>query len=100
MADYLVCRGMPFREAHSCVGKAVSYGLDHQKELHEFTLDELRSFSQLIDKDIFPALGVRQMIDRRTSSGGTASGNVRAAVVRARDLAARELAAMTDGKVE
>mgnify|MGYP000150124706 CR=1 FL=1 len=45
MADYLVCRGMPFREAHGCVGKAVSYGLNQKKELHELSLDELRTFS-------------------------------------------------------
>jgi len=100
MADYLVCRGMPFREAHSCVGKAVSYGLDHQKELHEFTTDELRSFSDLIDEDIFPALTVRQMIDRRRSYGGTSPGNVLAAVARAKDQVAGELSAITDEKFE
>jgi argininosuccinate lyase len=84
MADYLVCRGMPFREAHGCVGRAVSYGLSHHKELHEMTLSELRSFSDLIEADIFPALTTRQMVDRRQSFGGTATENVRAAIDRAR----------------
>jgi argininosuccinate lyase len=84
MADYLVCRGMPFREAHGCVGRAVSYGLSHGKELHEMTLSEWRSFSDLIEADIFPALTNRQMIDRRQSFGGTATENVRAAIARAR----------------
>jgi len=83
MADYLVCRGMPFREAHGCVGRAVSYGLDHKKELHELSLDELRTFSDLIDEDIFPELTTRQMINRRQSYGGTSTDNVRAAIARA-----------------
>jgi len=90
MADYLVCRGMPFREAHGCVGRAVSYGLSHGKELHEMTLPELRSFSGLIEEDIFPALTNRQMIDRRQSFGGTATENVRAAIDRARQRVADE----------
>jgi len=90
MADYLVCRGMPFREAHGCVGRAVSYGLSHHKELHEMTLSELRSFSDLIKEDIFPALTTRQMIDRRQSFGGTATENVRAAIARARQRVANE----------
>ena len=90
MADYLVCRGMPFREAHGCVGRAVSYGLSHGKELHEMTLDELRSYSNLIEADIFPALTTRQMIDRRQSYGGTAMENVRVAVFRAKERVAAE----------
>ncbi|RJP90576.1 MAG: argininosuccinate lyase [Desulfobacteraceae bacterium] len=90
MADYLVCRGMTFREAHGCVGRAVSYGLSHHKELHEMTIEELRSFSDLINEDIFPALTTRQMIDRRQSFGGTATVNVRAAVGRAEQRVADE----------
>jgi argininosuccinate lyase len=91
MADYLVGKGMPFREAHGCVGRAVSYGLDNKKELHEFTLDELRRFSDLIEEDIFPALTIGRMIERRTSYGGTATENVRAAIKRAKAIVAAEL---------
>ena len=80
MADYLVVRGMAFREAHSSVGKAVSYAISKNKELHELTLKELRSFSSLIKKDIFDILTLDQMINRRTSAGGTASENVIAAI--------------------
>ncbi len=83
MADYLVCRGMPFRQAHGCVGQAVGYALGKKKELHELTLDELRSFSELIDEDIFEALTTRQMIERRQSFGGTSTKNVKAAIDRA-----------------
>ncbi|RLC31943.1 MAG: argininosuccinate lyase [Deltaproteobacteria bacterium] len=80
MADYLVMKGVPFREAHSSVGQAVSYALDHKKELQELTLEELKKFSGFIDEDIFDVLTVEQMIDRRKSAGGTATANVKAAI--------------------
>ncbi len=84
MADYLVEKGMPFREAHGVVGKAVAYALGEKKELHELALDELRFFSGLIEEDVFPALSVRKMIDRRTTHGGTSAKNVADAIARAR----------------
>lgn len=84
MADYLVEKGMPFREAHGVVGKAVAYALGEKKELHELDLSELTFFSSLIDDDIYPALSVRQMVDRRKTYGGTASQNVQEAITRAR----------------
>ena len=80
LADYLVTKGMHFRKAHSCVGEAVSYALNKNKELHELTLEELKSFSLLIEEDIFGILTVEQMIDRRKSFGGTAAKNVMAAI--------------------
>lgn len=83
MADYLVARGMPFRQAHSCIGKIVSYAINENKELHEMTLKELKPFSSLFKKDVFDILTTRQMIDRRKSSGGTATENVKAAIKRA-----------------
>lgn len=98
MADYLVCKGMPFREAHGCVGRAVSYGLSHKKELHELSLDELCTFSDLIDEDIFSELTTRQMIERRISHGGTSTDNVRAAIVRAEKQLAKELAQITESR--
>jgi len=83
MADYLVARGMPFRQAHSCVGEAVAYALRTEKELHELTLEELQSFSSHIKKDIFDILTIDQMINRRKSTGGTASECVEAAIAAA-----------------
>ena len=80
MADYLVARGMPFRQAHSCVGKAVGYALSKKMELHELTLEELKPFSSLFDKDIFDVLTTKEMINRRKSFGGTATENVLAAI--------------------
>jgi argininosuccinate lyase len=84
MADYLVTRGLPFREAHACVGKAVSYALGQGRELHELGLKELQNFSSLMADDIYPFLTPEQMINRRTSQGGTAAENVAAAIQTAR----------------
>ncbi len=84
MADYLVTKGMTFRESHSCVGKAVGYAFNCKKELHELTIEEMKSFSTLIAEDIFGVLTPEQMINRRTSFGGTAQANVKAAIQAAR----------------
>ena len=80
MADYLVVSGMPFRQAHGCVGEAVAYALSQKKELHELSLKELKSFSSHIKKDIFKILTTDQMINRRNSFGGTALECVKAAI--------------------
>jgi len=84
MADYLVGRGMSFRQAHECAGKAVNYALKNKKELHELSINEMKSFSESIEDDIFKFLTPRAMIDRRRSFGGTASENVRAAIQKAK----------------
>jgi len=76
LADYLVGKGMTFREAHGCVGKAVGFAIQQGKELHELSLKELKTFSSLMDGDVFSILAMDQMIDRRTSFGGTARQNV------------------------
>jgi len=83
MADYLVASGMPFRQAHGCVGEAVAYALSQKKELHELTLNELKSFSSHIKKDIFQILTTERMINRRKSIGGTALECVKAAIKKA-----------------
>jgi len=85
LADYLVTRGMAFREAHSCVGKAVAFALSRKKELSELSLNDLKGFSELIVEDVFEFLKVERMIDRRKSAGGTAAQNVRKAIAQARE---------------
>ena len=95
-ADYLVGRGMPFRTAHHAVGKAVGYAVANKKELHELSLDELRSFSNLIQEDVFDILSTEAMIDRRRSAGGTATENVRTAISDARN-ALEPLSAASSG---
>ncbi len=80
MADYLVTKGMPFREAHHCVGQIVSYAVRNRKEIHALSLAELQQFSPHIEAEIFDFLTTQQMIDRRTTIGGTATRAVKAAI--------------------
>ncbi len=79
-ADYLVTKGVAFREAHAVVGKAVQYALGLKKELNELSLVELKSFSSLISEDIFSFLTVEKMVDRRKSYGGTSKKMVMEAI--------------------
>ena len=80
MADYLVTKGLPFREAHHCVGQVVRYALGLKKEIHELSLKELQQHAPQIERDIFNYLGTQQMIDRRISAGGTATQTVKKAI--------------------
>jgi len=90
MADYLVEKGLAFREAHGCVGRAVRFAQQHGKELEELSLDTLKSFSPVVGQDIFQYLDVRRGVDRRRSTGGTALENVSAAVKEAGERLDRE----------
>jgi argininosuccinate lyase len=90
LADYLVGRGVPFREAHGCAGRAVAYALSESKELQDLTLEELKNFSDLMENDVFDVLTTKQMIDRRTLPGGTATNTVASAIADARKRLADE----------
>ena len=83
LADYLVTRGVAFREAHRLTGEAVRFALDRKKELHELSLEQLQSFCPLIKDDIFSFLTTEEMINRRTSYGGTAAKRVAQAIAAA-----------------
>ena len=84
LADYLVGRGLAFREAHAVVGRAVAHALDQGKELQALSLEELQSFSDRIDDGVYAALELDQVVDRRTSAGGTGTASVKAAITKAR----------------
>ena len=84
LADYLVRRGLPFRDAHEVVGRAVRQGVASSRDLAEFTLDELRAFSPLIEADVFAVLTLEGSVAARDHLGGTAPAQVRAAAGRAR----------------
>lgn len=71
LADYLVVKGMPFRKAHEVVGGAVRYCIDQNKKLEDLSLEELQSFSDLIEKDVFEILPLEKCVSRRKSFGGT-----------------------------
>src|SRR5947209_1210625 len=84
MADYLVRRGLPFREAHEAVGRMVLYGLEKGLELHELELEELRGFSTLISEDVYEALSLEQTLASKSQTGGTSPARVREALAAAR----------------
>jgi argininosuccinate lyase len=84
LADYLVRKGIPFRDAHEIVGKAVGLGVREGRDLAELTLEELRGFSDAIEADVFDVLTLDGSVAARNHLGGTAPAQVRAAIVRAR----------------
>ena len=90
LADYLVRRGVPFRDAHEIVGKSVGYGVQTEKDLSEMTLAELKQFSDVIEQDVFAVLTLEGSVAARNHIGGTAPNQVKAAVERAKiSLASR-----------
>jgi len=76
VADYLVTRGVPFREAHAVTGRLVRAALDQGRELTDFSLEELQAFSARIEKNLFLRLTVTAAIDRKSQVGGTARTRV------------------------
>ena len=89
LADYLVRKGLPFRDCHEIVGHAVKYGVDSGKDLAEMSLEELRKFSDQIEQDVFEVLTLEGSVNARDHIGGTAPNQVRAAVQRGRELLGR-----------
>lgn len=88
LADYLVKKGMPFRDAHEVVALAVRAAEHRGCDLADFTLDELRAHSELIGQDVFDVLTVEGSLASRSHAGGTAPDQVRAAIGRARSMIA------------
>jgi argininosuccinate lyase len=84
MADYLVRRGQPFREAHEAAGRMVLHALSKGLELHELELEELREFSPLVSEDVYEALSLEQTLATKSQAGGTSPERVREALTAAR----------------
>lgn len=84
LADYLVKKGMAFRDAHEVVGLAVKLGLDTERDLSELSLKELQSFSEIITDDVFDVLSLEGSVAARQHIGGTAPDTVRKAIKTAR----------------
>jgi argininosuccinate lyase len=80
LADYLVLREVPFREAHAIVGRIVRYCLDKGCELTGLSLDELKKFSDRIEADVFEYIRPEKSVESRASTGGTARSLVLAAL--------------------
>jgi len=85
LADYLVRKGLAFRDAHEVVGLAVRHGVEQQCDLADMSLDTLRKFSDIIEEDVFNVLTLEGSVNSRNHIGGTAPAQVKKAVVRGRE---------------
>jgi argininosuccinate lyase len=83
LADYLVGKGLAFRDSHEIVGKSVAYGIEKQQDLSEMSLAQLQQFSDQITDDVFDVLTLEGSVAARDHIGGTAPSQVRAAASRA-----------------
>ncbi|QQS31957.1 MAG: argininosuccinate lyase [Acidobacteriota bacterium] len=78
LADHLVKRGMPFRDAHDAVGRLVLLGIESGRELHELSIEEMRTRIPDIDDSVFEALSLQATLASKSSIGGTSPERVRA----------------------
>ncbi len=90
LADYLVVKGLPFRDAHEVVGSAVALGVESERDLSEMSLEELQQFSAIIEADVFEVLTLEGSVSARNHLGGTAPEQVRLQVAYARELLSAE----------
>ncbi|MBI1921619.1 MAG: argininosuccinate lyase [Geobacter sp.] len=84
VADYLVRKGMAFRDAHEVVGKAVRYCIEQQKDLPDLSIEEWHAFSPMIGTDISDAITLEASVNARRATGGTALERVKAEIERAK----------------
>ena len=82
LADYLVLKGVPFRDAHEITGKTVAFCLEKEKTLTDISLPELRKISKRFDKDVFEHIALNNSVDRKNVYGGTAKKQVRVQITR------------------
>ena len=68
-ADYLVKKNVAFRDAHEIVGRLVLYGIEHNKALDDFTLEEFKNISEVFDKDIYEAISLKTCVEKRNTKG-------------------------------
>ncbi len=84
LADYLVRKGLAFRDAHEIVGLAVRLGVETKRDLSEISLEELQTFSSLISEEVFVVLSLEGSVAARSHIGGTAPETVKVAIATAR----------------
>ncbi|MCY9665075.1 argininosuccinate lyase [Paenibacillus alginolyticus] len=89
IADYLVNKGLPFRQAHEVIGKTVLYCIQNKKYLLDMSIEEFKTFSSLFESDIYQVLQPEQVVNARNVYGGTASNQVTEAIARAEQVLAQ-----------
>ncbi len=90
VADYLVKKGLPFREAHAVVGRMVFYSIEHDKALDDLTMDEFKEFSDIIEDDIYNAISMETCVNDRKVIGGPAKEVVEKAIADAKEFLAQQ----------
>ena len=80
VADYLVKKGLPFRDAHAVVGRMVAYCLDTNKVIDALSMDEFKEFSELFDQDIYTAISLETCVNLRKIPGGPAMETMKAVI--------------------
>lgn len=86
LADYLVKKGVPFRSSHAIVGRMVARAVEKNCDLDEFTLSEMKEFSELIEEDIYTAIAIKTCVDERNVIGGPAKEQVLTEIENGRKL--------------
>ncbi len=91
LADYLVSKGIPFREAHSIVGKVVLHAISVQKPLEELSVEEFKQFSDVIGDDVYAPLQIENILNKRDIKGGTAPAQNAVEIKAFKDLLAKRV---------
>ncbi|MBQ3118869.1 MAG: argininosuccinate lyase [Clostridia bacterium] len=86
LADYLVKKGVPFRSSHAIVGRMVAKAVEKECALDEFTIEEMREFSELIEEDIYQAIAIKTCVDDRNVIGGPAHCQVASEIANGRKI--------------
>lgn len=79
-ADYLVKKGMPFRDAHSVIGKLVLYCIENNKAIHELKILELKSICDMFDMDVYDAISLETCVEKRLTTGGPSRTSIEAEI--------------------
>lgn len=80
LADYLVTKGIPFREAHHIVGEIVVFAIKEQKPLEMLTLEQFKQICPKIESDVYPCLEIDALLSKRCAKGGVAPGQISSAI--------------------
>ena len=90
-ADYLVVKGVPFRDAHGIIGRMVLHCIDANKSLDQLTLDEFKSFSDAFEEDIYDAISLKTCVDKRLTIGAPGKAAIEAEIAEAGSWLSGEL---------
>jgi len=86
IADYLVKKGVPFRDSHNITGKLVAYCIEHKKDISGLTMEEFKSFSPFFEDDVYSEITLEACVNGRKLTGGPAKESVKASIAKVKKL--------------